>query len=84
MAGTVAAVFGDSIFDLLELDTQRLSILSREAERQRWLRAMMERRAHYDKKFNNNFQHMMKVHGEYTEDFHRKELDRLKSKFGGK
>ena len=82
MAGTVAAVFGDSIFDLLELGERQLTILCNEAERQRWLQAATERRAHYDKNFNSSFSQVLKIHGQYTKNFHKKELDKLKGKIG--
>lgn len=84
MAGTVAAVFGDSILSVLELGDDKLSILYREAERQRWLQGMMVRRAYHDKNFHKGFETTMKIHGEYTEGFHRKELDALRSRFGGR
>ncbi len=82
MAGTVSAIFGDNILDILELDINKLTILYREAERQRWLEGLMMRRAYHDKKFDKGFQKALKVHGEYTEGFHKNELTRLKQALG--
>lgn len=76
-------MFGDSILDVLELGEDKIEILYREAERQRWLDGLMMRRAYHDKDFHKSLTRMMKVHGDYTEGFHKRELDALRGKIGG-
>ena len=80
----MSAVLNISILEVLELGEARLEILHREAERQRWLGGMMMRRAYHDKNFNKGFESVLKIHGAYTEGFHKKELSALRSKFGGR
>ncbi len=77
-------MFGDSILDVLELSTNQLTILYNEATRQRWLMAHMERVAHYAKAndFSTGYQNAMKIHGQYTEGFYKKEREKLKQKLG--
>lgn len=43
----------------------------------------MTRMAYYDKKFGKNFQNAMKIHGQYTEGFYKKERQKLKEKLNG-
>ena len=43
----------------------------------------MARRAYHDKDFHKHLTRMMKVHGDYTEGFHKRELDALRGKIGG-
>lgn len=66
----------------MELDEARLNVIYNEAERQRYIEAHVQRRAHYDKEFNKTLNKVLKVHGPYTAGFHRKELDKLKEKLG--
>jgi hypothetical protein len=69
------------VLDALALPQGRLQILYNEAERQRWLNAAVIARANGDKSFVRDYQHILKVHGDYTEGFHDKELDALRDKF---
>lgn len=76
-------MFGDSILEILELGDSKIEILYREAERQRWLEGLMVRRAYHDKDFHKGLNKVLKVHGEYTEGFHRRELEALRGKLSG-
>jgi hypothetical protein len=69
------------VLDALALPQGRLQILYNEAERQRWLNAAVIARANGDKTFVRDYQKILKVHGDYTEGFHDKELDALRDKF---
>lgn len=69
------------VLDALALSQGQLQILYNEAERQRWLNAAVIARANGDKSFVRDYQHILKVHGDYTEGFHDKELDALRDKF---
>lgn len=84
-AGTVAAVLNSDIFDLLELDDNKLLILYNEAQRQRWIEASIYRFAYNGKgkDFSSRLEDMTKIHGPYTEGFYKRERQKLKEKLNG-
>lgn len=70
--------------DVLNLPANQITILYDEAIRQQWIEARMMRIAYYaDKKFDSQFNQILKIHGKRTKGFYKKEREKLKRKLNG-